>query len=139
MREIKFRVWDTEIKRMAHWDMLLDCWIHWLRGEDPKAIVMQYTGLKDKYGKEIWEGDVVMFLTEPPGAGGKTKKCCGEVWYRPEECGYSVKSPQFMYSSGRPMIIGLCPRPEYYEVVGNIYKNPDLLEAKKCGGEKQGQ
>lgn len=58
MREIRFRVWDIE----------LHMWINNIgmgkdntltKGNEKRFCVMQYTGLKDKAGKEIYEGDMV--------------------------------------------------------------------------------
>jgi hypothetical protein len=58
MREIKFRAWDGE-KMIFPSDP--DTYSKFVRGElvCPGVILMQYTGLEDKNGKEIYEGDIV--------------------------------------------------------------------------------
>ena len=53
MREIKFRYWDRSRKTMVY-DINPG-----VADESDRFIVMQYTGLKDKHGKEIYEGDIV--------------------------------------------------------------------------------
>jgi uncharacterized phage protein (TIGR01671 family) len=75
MREIRFRAWDKNLKRMVDWESLInnlmDGRFEGITGydplnNDPLLIPMQFTGLYDRQGKEIWEGDVVRY-TEHPG------------------------------------------------------------------------
>lgn len=69
--------------------------------------LMQYTGLKDKNGKEIYEGDIM------PVNGGKYVVVYSEDYAR-----YCLQMP-----SGRMFIPS-----KNSEVIGNIYENPELLE-----------
>jgi uncharacterized phage protein (TIGR01671 family) len=59
MRDIKFRAWDVEKKCMILWDEIADDWGMAIFSYPKEILVMQYTGLHDKNGKEIWEGDIL--------------------------------------------------------------------------------
>ena len=58
MREIKFRAWDTQLKTYTYSGYGSKTWaIFAKRTNCPRFIIEQYTGLKDKNDKEIFEGD----------------------------------------------------------------------------------
>lgn len=79
---------------------------------DSNKILMQSTGLKDKNGKLIYEGDIVKFKTELFG----TQKQI--IWY---EYHYILKDTFIILCDMEIKQFGL-------EVIGNIYENPELLE-----------
>ena len=59
-REIKFRAFGLEDNTMSYWS-LNDAQSSWVITDQKISEVMQFTGLKDKNGKEIYEGDVFIF------------------------------------------------------------------------------
>jgi len=75
--------------------------------------LMQYIGLKDKNGKEIYEGDIVKQLTD--GEHKKWARKIKVIWN--EE--WSGFYPFYTLSGHN--------REEIYEIIGNIYENPELL------------
>jgi hypothetical protein len=101
MRQIKFRAWDTEEKRFVEWDELRDT-NEFQMGldNDPIVILEQFTGLLDKNGKEIYEGDIVNGYV---------------VWY----CDKTL-----MWSLPRRDDESLL---DSYEIIGNIHENPEKL------------
>jgi len=109
MREIKFRAWDTENKCMRKNVGVSETFVEYdMSCHKPVEILipMQYTGLKDKNGKEIYEGDVVKYF----------EGFIEEVKWNYYSCGFDP----FSYYEGD--LAGLdC------EVIGNIYANPELL------------
>ncbi|WP_431030097.1 YopX family protein [Lysinibacillus sp. LZ02] len=144
MREIKFRAWDkktkelfpvheltygrngghlTTVKGYTHDEK--DIWNvyggHFMMyANAPRYVLMQYTGLKDKNGKEIYEGDI---LTDNGDEGPIF------VEYSQEHAGFvfvdkfDVQGPT-LYT---PKEISY----EIFEIIGNIYENPELLEVSE--------
>ena len=94
------------------------------------ATVGQYTGLRDKNGKRIFEGDIVVFSR---GRNLPNSACLPEVIkYNQGDCAYQ------RYRLGRCVVrggSGLLIQPDMMvecEVFGNIHDNPELLDASRC-------
>lgn len=148
-REIKFRAWDKEHKRMLSIEtlalrfspkgLLTSIYTYGpdfsndpdiICGDEPdldSVILEQFTGLHDKNGREIYEGDIVSF--EDSDGGYEYRDVVintGIVEYG--ELGFyftnrvAVEMDDFYIKDGR------C---DGIEVIGNIHENPELLEEKK--------
>lgn len=126
MREIKFRFWYSNLQKMSIPYMLE----HILLSQhdyDPNKqlpLLLQYTGLKDKNGKEIYEGDILRH-TFPYKCNHCDQTHIDAVvewshdrWYLDNR----TKGNHEIYDT-----IGMIYDWEEREIIGNIYENPELL------------
>lgn len=134
MREIKFRGKTEEMNSWWTFGNLVICdngdyqighctkyGDTYYRNKVFKETVGQYTGLKDKNGKEIYEGDIVYIKgeTEILDIKGKVE--------------YSETFAQYIITNTKNIMYEAEPLGDYenIEVMGNIYDNPELLEERE--------
>ena len=136
MREIKFRIYDKELKE-AHilelqdlcedeiwydgeteaWSVLEDC-----NNKQKRFVALQFTGLVDKNNYEIYEGDYIQYKVDGETLGKGIVK-------------YSEKYAQYVLVGTGTVKDEFEPLCDYkdLEVIGNIYDNPDLLKGEENG------
>lgn len=148
-RVLKFRAWHNRYKEMMIVDELnhissrSNKWILWVNGvnctigiqwgDHNDCIVMQWSGLLDKNGREIYEGDIVRKQVDIKYTNIWPWACKQEPIYR----NYLYKWEWMWFVSK-----SLSPEPKYYEswadhnnkeIIGNIYETPELLNPEQVG------
>ena len=132
MRDIRFRAWDKIKKQMS--DVRVLDWLNkmvdlphpdiereWdINSNENEVVLMQYTGLKDNNEKEIYEGDIVKAVS--------FARWVGFIKYLPEKSAFVLwdieKQPY------RDDYVFLSQFEDGFEVLGNIYENPELMKGE---------
>jgi uncharacterized phage protein (TIGR01671 family) len=137
MKEIKFRAWDKKKKKMLSWGDSLVIFEQVITEKEFKSVrfrymidfirarfwndlqqryeIMFFTGLRDKFGREIYEGDIIVEYNDyhDPSYIAFDK---GAFVQMPDKIG---NSPLFLLNQSD------------LEVIGNIFENPEKLQVKK--------
>lgn len=113
-RPIKIRAWDTDEKEIVTWDALRDTQLLEDGFDGKDCILMQFTGLLDRDGREIYEGDVVR---------GQVYEYHGDFEVTFDEGAFSLR----VSADYSPCLYEGIPETQL-EVIGNIYENPGLLK-----------
>lgn len=111
-REIKFRAWNKKLNKFAN-DWTWNDVDGVLTPYHEDCVLMQFTGLHDKNGKEIYEGDIVHDVSD--------SDLTFEVKWDEERAGYYMPNDfdeEYTFSISHPTL----------EIIGNIYENPDFLK-----------
>ena len=125
----KLRAWDKQDERMSYGeveyfdDSINYRFDHFCTEADEDVEFMQSTGLKDKNGVEIYEGDVInyrnSFRNPMTGSGSLSINRDFKIIFKDGEFkakGFDIRLKNIL---------------SYSEVIGNIYENPELLEGDK--------
>jgi len=120
MREIKFRAWAEGPKKMFSWEQMLELqnkFYTWFKWTDMYRL-LQFTGLYDESGREIYEGDILAHIDAYDSLFGKV------VWDDKAACwAFAILMEDGSFDLDR-----LDDHAAYAEVIGNIYDNPELLK-----------
>lgn len=142
MREIKFRAWNGKAMEYGGFSIHATgkTYIHvdTLTEVKPDSPMMQYTGLKDKNGKEIYEGDIVEYVISGDRdayieINGDIKPALLVIVWLGSAWGFAPAHPSLVHPDD------VAPKGFYdshgddwdaakMEINGNIYANPELLE-----------
>lgn len=135
MRELKFRAWNKKYKFFKFFTLVeMFRWVgieynipenipsrSYFDDQEEDLVFSQFTGLKDKNGKEIYEGDLIKFHETDT-----KKERLGFVSYLVNE----FAGCQFSCLRFKDDVIGFVfSAEENFEIIGNIYENPGLLNA----------
>lgn len=123
MREIKFRCFNAFANVMQSWEDMVNLnKIHLLANQKPSYQIMQFTGLKDINGKDIYEGDILADDCIRKELYDEGTYAYGVVLFKDGKFlqAYTHKDNSVYYDDVTPIWLKI-------KVVGNIYENPEIL------------
>lgn len=119
MRDIKFRIWNwNEDKTPAYIEITPGSWLD-EGGIPDNAIVEQFTGLHDKNGKEIYEGDIIKFKN-------MVREATGKIIFN-EHGFFAISYLDSQYTYSDVALLNRFDTESNCEIIGNIFENPELL------------
>ena len=136
---IKFRAWDKTKNKMVKVGELRwkergtfigggDTWFAdnlMVLAETWSKDVMQFTGLKDKNGKDIYEGDILQFKSQSlldSWAGKKMATMVARIYWNQEELAFYIINKKAEFKPN------MRTDNNQFEIIGNIYENPNLIK-----------
>jgi len=139
MRKIKFRAWDTKEKVMVPLDRKWICTEYsslafessqdeyrgicqWPKGDEEEQVIMQFTGLTDKAGKEIYEGDILKPVNPPSRKKHNRVVEFVEGSFCYDHGATRGKDKYWQLTQGKTNL---------FEVIGDIYSNPELISSDR--------
>lgn len=132
MREIDFRMWDSTTKKYFYDPInVFDCLKHQSLFDKKLGFLAfnhiaggrvfeQYTGLNDKNGDKIFEGDIVNITARPPGTGEKMNFSAVVRWDC-GDCGFFFETSSDVWPHNKPWFV------TKIEVVGNLNEDPGMV------------
>lgn len=124
----KFRAWDKVHNEMYNWETIKSEFV--MRDfENDSLVMMQWTGLKDVYGREIYDGDILEVTPENRNHYPEksvffvipSKTLWGYDFHWEHVSGYECSTHIVEIDDNYEKLLNV-------EVIGNIYKKPELLE-----------
>jgi len=130
MREIKFRGWNNKIQFMSkpfRFGQVLNFNDQIIKSLSQDEIVMQFTGLQDKKGVDIYEGDVLEYKND------LGRHHLAKIFYKKGGLCFNIHQDDFYKNSEEIYFYESCADMQskgwivQFEVIGNIYETPELL------------